>query len=125
MNDDHVAVILTRNVRDTRLDTDFLLIIGTEDAPGRLEASVAVSVSAFNNPEVEKAFDRAEREYDPTTHDDGTIVARIHILMEPPSGHWKPTNNHRISAISRGPTPVFLAAEPRRRERTHVQHLRR
>ena len=50
MNDDHVAVILTRNVRDTRLDTDFLLIIGTEDAPGRLEASVAVSVSAFNNP---------------------------------------------------------------------------
>ena len=50
MSDDQVAVILTKDVRDARLDTDFLLVIGAEDSPGGLGASVAAGVSAFNTP---------------------------------------------------------------------------
>ena len=78
MTDDQVAVILTRDVRDTLLDTDYLLVIGAKDGPSGLSASVAAGVSAFNNPGIEEAFERAEREYDPAAYDDGTIVARIH-----------------------------------------------
>ena len=78
MSDDQVAVILTKDVRDIRLDTDSLLVIGAEDGPSGLGASVAAGVSAFNNPGVEEAFERAKHEYDPAAHDDGTIVARIH-----------------------------------------------
>ena len=78
MTDDQVAVILTRDVRDNRLGTEYLLVIGAEDGPSGLDASVAAGVSAFNNPDVEEAFERAEHEYDPAAYDDGTIVARIH-----------------------------------------------
>jgi hypothetical protein len=34
-------------------------------------------VSAYNNPGVEEAYERAEREYDPAEYDPGTVVARI------------------------------------------------
>ena len=78
MSDDQVAVILTKDVRDTRLDTEYLLVIGTEDGPGGLGMSVAAGVSTFNTPGVEAAFEGTERTYDPAAYDDGTIVARIH-----------------------------------------------
>ena len=47
MSDGQVAVILTKDVRDTRLDTEYLLVIGAEGGPSGLGASVAVGVSAF------------------------------------------------------------------------------
>ena len=78
MSDDQVAVILTKDVRNTHLETEYLLVIGAEDSPSGLGASVAAGVSAFNNRGVEEAFERAEHEYDPREYDDGTIVARIH-----------------------------------------------
>ena len=71
-------MILTKEVRDTRLETEYILVIGAENGPSGLGASVAAGVSAFNNPGVEEAFERAEREYDPAVYDDGTVVARIH-----------------------------------------------
>ena len=52
MTDDQVAVIMTKDVRDTRLDTEYLLVIGAEDDPGGLGASIAAGVSAFNTPDV-------------------------------------------------------------------------
>ena len=36
MSDDQVAVILTKDVRDTRLDTDYLFVLGTEDGSSGL-----------------------------------------------------------------------------------------
>jgi hypothetical protein len=77
MTDDQVAVITTKEVTDTRIEADHILVIGAEDGPGGLEASVAAGVSALNNPGVEETYDRAEREYDPAAYDNGTVVARI------------------------------------------------
>ena len=77
MTDDQVAVITTKQVTDTRIEADHILVIGAEDGPGGLEASVAAGVSASNNPGVDEAFERAEREYDPAAYDNGTVVARI------------------------------------------------
>ena len=36
MSDDQVTVILTKDVRDTHLDTDHLFVIGTKDGPSGL-----------------------------------------------------------------------------------------
>jgi hypothetical protein len=77
MTDDRTTVITTKKVTDARVDANHLLVIGPEDDPGGFEASVAAGVSALNNPGVDEAFDRAEREYDPSEYDDGTVVARI------------------------------------------------
>jgi hypothetical protein len=77
MTDDQVAVITTKEVTDTRIEADHILVIGAEDGPSGLEASVAEGVSALNNPGVEETYDRAEREYDPAAYDDGTVVARV------------------------------------------------
>ena len=78
MTDDRTAVITTRDVSDTHIDTDHILVIGAEDGPGGLEASVAADVSASNNPGVKEAYERAESEYDPAEYDDETVIARIH-----------------------------------------------
>lgn len=77
MTDDRTAVITTKSVTDTRIGPDHILVIGAEDGPGGLEASVAAGVSAYNNPGVKEAYERAEREYDPAEYDSGTVVARI------------------------------------------------
>jgi hypothetical protein len=77
MTDDQTAVITTKDVTDTHIDENHILVIGAEDGPGGLEASVAAGVSAYNNPGVDEAFERAEREYDPAEYDHGTVVARI------------------------------------------------
>jgi hypothetical protein len=77
MTDDQTTVITTKDVTDARIDADHILVIGAEDGPGGLETSVAAGVSALNNPGVEEAYDRAEREYDPAEYDPGTVVARI------------------------------------------------
>jgi hypothetical protein len=76
MTDDQTAVIMTKNVTDTHIDENHILVVGAEDGPGGLEASVAAGVSAYNNPGVEEAYERAEREYDPAEYDPGTVVAR-------------------------------------------------
>jgi hypothetical protein len=78
MTDDQVAVITTKKATDTRIDADHILVIGAEDGPDGVEASVAAGVSALNNPGVDEAHERAEREYDPAAYDNGTVVARIH-----------------------------------------------
>lgn len=78
MTDDRTAVITTRDVSDSHIDADHILVIGAEDGPSGLEASVAAGVSASNNPGVKEAYERAEREYDPAEYDSGTVVARIH-----------------------------------------------
>ena len=90
MTDDQVAVILTKDVRGTRLDMEPVLVIGAEDGLSGLGASVAAGVSAFNTPGVEAAFERAENEYDPAAYDDGTVVTRIY-----PDGttEWPLENN--------------------------------
>jgi hypothetical protein len=77
MTDDQTAVITTKDVANTRIDADHILVIGAEDGPGGIEASVAAGVSAYNNPGVDEAFERAECEYDPAEYDHGTVVARI------------------------------------------------
>lgn len=77
MTDDQVTVITTKQVTDTRIEADHILVIGAEDGPGGLEASVAAGVSASHNPGIDEAFERAEREYDPAAYDNGTVVARI------------------------------------------------
>ena len=77
MTDDQTTVITTKEMTDTRIEADYILVIGAEDGPGGLEASVAEGVSALNNPGVEETYDRAEREYDPAAYDNGTGVARI------------------------------------------------
>jgi hypothetical protein len=77
MTDDQTAVITTKDVSNTRIDADHILVIGAEGGPSGLEASVAAGVSAYNNPGVEEAYERAEREYDPAEYDSGTVVARI------------------------------------------------
>lgn len=77
MTDDQTTVITTKQVSDTRIEADHLLVIGAEDGSGGLETSVAAGVSALNNPGVEEAYDRAVREYDPAVYDNGTVVARI------------------------------------------------
>jgi hypothetical protein len=77
MTDDQTAVITTKDVTDTHIDADHILVIGAEGGPSGLEASVAAGVSAYNNPGVEEAYERAEREYDPAAYDNGTVIARI------------------------------------------------
>jgi hypothetical protein len=77
MTDDQTAVIVTKDVTGTHIDADHMLVIGAEDGLGGIGASVAAGVSAYNNPGVDEAFERAEREYDPAAYDNGTVVARI------------------------------------------------
>lgn len=77
MSDGQVTTITTKKVTEARIKPDHILVIGAEDGPGGLQASVAATVSASHNPGVDAAYDRAEREYDPAAYDNGTVIARI------------------------------------------------
>jgi hypothetical protein len=77
MTDEQVVVIKTKHVTDLRVDTDHLLVIGTEDDRSKLREMVAAGVSALNSRGVDDAYECAEREYDPAEYDHGTVVARI------------------------------------------------
>lgn len=77
MSDDQVTVIKAKDMSNAHIEADHLLVIGAEDGPGGLEASVSAGVSALNNPGVDEAHDRAERKYDAADLNDGTVVARI------------------------------------------------
>jgi hypothetical protein len=77
MNDNPTAVITAEDVANARIDADYTLLVGAEGNPSEFESEDAASMAAFNNPGVDRAYRRAEREYDPAAYNDGTIVARI------------------------------------------------
>ena len=93
MSDDQVAVILTKDVRDTHLDTEYLLVIGAEDGPSGLGASVAAGVSAFN---IRASRRRSSAPRASTTP--GGVRRRYDCRANPPR------RNHRVAVGDRSLT---------------------
>jgi hypothetical protein len=77
MTDNLTAVIMAEDVANARIDGDYALLVGAEGDASEFDSKDAASMAAFNNPGVDRAYRRAEREYNPAAYDDGTIVARI------------------------------------------------